>query len=313
MEDSSESELLIINNFEKQLEEYNIPQIKETEIIKIKPHVGEGGFGKVYKGLYGEHTVAIKKIKLISKSKSVFNDILNEMIVLKLAESPKIPRFYGIMKKKDYYHLIFEFIEGSTLKDIYCSLEYKDKLLIIKELCLILADFHSRKLIHRDIKPANVMIEDVQSCKVRLIDFGVTKVAQHLNTFTKSQLGTVAYMPPDVYEIDLDKFTDTHESNSTEVKPVPLSNKVDIWALGVLIGEIFSLVKPWTNVNKKLNSLYIIRKLTMKSSFPIPDNLDPEIKCIVEKATDLDPSLRPDALDICSAINEILKTKFSET
>ena len=48
----------------KQLMDLGVTVILEDEIIKEKPHIGEGGFGKVYRGKYGEQVVAIKKIKI---------------------------------------------------------------------------------------------------------------------------------------------------------------------------------------------------------------------------------------------------------
>jgi len=119
--------------------------IPEEDIEKIKPAIGEGGFGKVYKGKYKDLLVAIKKIKLEDDGdKDVYSEIFQEIKVICKAENPDIPKFYGLWKKKKHYNLIFEFIDGQNLKDIYDQKEKKEKLSIIYEICTILEKFHEK-------------------------------------------------------------------------------------------------------------------------------------------------------------------------
>lgn len=309
IDENSDIEKIAEANFERNLQEFGINIISEQDLVKIKPHIGEGGFGKVYKGKYFDNIVAVKKIKLVNKFSSVFNDILNEILVILKADCKDIPKFYGIMKnKKNVYHLVFEFLDGKNLKDIFMTLDDKANLTILRDLALILDEFHRKLLIHRDIKPGNVMIESGN--KVRLIDFGVSKIAQHTSTFTKAQMGTVVYMSPEIFLIDSDKFINNTEEN---VRPVPVSIKSDIWALGVMISEIFSKVKPWSNFskNKKFSDNLIIQALKRQTKFPIPDNLDQEIRNLVEKATSIDPEKRPSAKEVQEIIDEIIKQKYS--
>ena len=54
----------IFKGNEKELIKMGCPLIPENEVIKDM-QIGEGSFGKVYKGHYKEHVIAIKKIKLV--------------------------------------------------------------------------------------------------------------------------------------------------------------------------------------------------------------------------------------------------------
>lgn len=269
--------------------------ITDDEIVKIKPHVGRGGFGKVYRGVYNNQDVAIKKIKLSGEEAEMIGGILNEIRIVMQCQHPRFPKFYGIWKSNNSYRLVFEFIKGPALKDIYSKMDKKEKLSVIEQLSDILNDIHQTKMIHRDIKPGNIMIEPGNV--VRLIDFGISKIASQTVTFTGSQSGTTPYMSPEYFDVMIEESVQ---------KPIHISSKVDIWATGCLISEIFSGHTPWSNKCK--NEYAIIKQLTVGGAFPIPKNVDDEIKEIIKKCTEKEPNDRCSAADIK---NDIMKIKES--
>jgi serine/threonine protein kinase len=57
---------------------------------------------------------------------------------------------------------------------------------------------HKRKITHRDIKPDNILIASLDPLKVKLSDFGLSKVVQE-ETFLKTFCGTLLYCAPEVY------------------------------------------------------------------------------------------------------------------
>ena len=66
---------------------------------------------------------------------------------------------------------------------------------------------HSQKVAHRDLKLDNIMICDfnvqdpdnsnLKKCRIKLIDFGLSKFKKH-NNMMNSDCGTLDYMPPEV-------------------------------------------------------------------------------------------------------------------
>jgi len=308
MEVVDEEEKELEKNFEKDLLKMGCPLIPENEVTKDK-QIGEGSFGKVYKGHYKDHEIAIKKIKLIEKDPDTYSNLLNEIKVIQKADNPEIPKFYGLMKKNGCYRLIFEFISGKTFKEAYPLMNYEEKLISLYKLSKILESFHSKLIIHRDIKPSNIMIKEDGTLK--LIDFGVSKMASHTSTYTKIQKGTVPYISSEQFQIDLEKYKNP---NIEDVKPVKISTKSDIWSLGVMISEMFSGVLPYYNINnnKRPNDILIMKRLMNKMPFPIPNNLDDEIKEIVQKATLVDVDQRASAKDVREMLEKLIKSKNIE-
>jgi serine/threonine-protein kinase len=276
---------------ESSLKSLGVKIIKDDEIVKLKPAIGQGGFGKVYKGTYQGKDVAIKKIKLMSEDDSAIDDIINEMRIVVVFQHPRFPKFYGLWKNKNYFHLIFEFIKGPTLKEAYETMTKKEKLSVIVQLCQILYEIHQKKLFHRDIKPGNIMIEEGNI--VKLIDFGISKIASKTVTYTGNQTGTVPYMSPEYFDVDIDDYLENNENSS---KPIAISSKLDIWSTGCLISEIFSGKAPWSNKCRNENA--IKKNLTMGGAFPIPESIDEEVKEVIKKCTQKDPTQRCSAAEI---------------
>jgi serine/threonine protein kinase len=292
--------------FENSLKELNVAFLLGNEVEKIEK-VGEGGFGEVFRGKYGTLDVAIKQIKFdetceADEDNDVYKILLNEIKVMLKANSPDIPKFFGIWKHEDHYHLIFEFIFGKSFKSCFNDMDKVTKLKVVRDFLGILADFHEKKLIHRDVKPDNIMIE-TQNNRPRLIDFGVSKIARKTATFTKMQMGTVPYMSPEMYFDEDDANADDEDA-----KPVPVSTYCDIWSTGVMMSEIFSGVKPW-NKNEKtnINEFQIQACMVKKVNFPIPSSLDDDIKELIEAALHLDYTQRPSARQLQMRIDSILE------
>ena len=300
-----EEEEQLERNFENELIKMGWPLIPENEIIKEK-QIGEDSFGKVYKGIYKDKEIAIKKIKLSEKVPETYSTLINEIKVIQKADTPEIPKFYGLMKKNGCYRIIFEYISGKTFKEAYPSMNYEEKVISLYKLSKILESFHSKLIIHRDIKPSNVMIKEDGTLK--LIDFGVSKIASHTSTYTKIQKGTVPYISSEQFQIDLEKY---QNPSIGDVKPVKISTKSDVWSLGVMTSEMFSGVLPYYNINnnKRPSDFLIMKRLMNKMPFPIPNNLEEEIKEIVQKATMVDVEERASAKDIREMFEKIIKSK----
>jgi len=276
-------------SLEDELKKNNVTLIPAEEIEKFKPEIGEGKFGKVFKGKYKGLNVAIKKMMFDNLNQENLNELIVEIKNLLVAaqESNHVPTFHGVWKGKNgkHYHLIFEFIEGLPLRNVMKDLSYEDKIWVMYQICEIVNLLHKKKLYHRDLKPENIMM-NMQTKNIKLIDFGTAKIATKTVTFTSKAVGTTFYMAPDYFDFEEDNDDD---------KPIQNTGKVDVWSLGCMISEMLSGIFPWTNVTK--NEGKIEAMLIKKTPFPIPKEINekfPQFKDIIEKCT------KPNAKERCT-------------
>lgn len=122
--------------------------------------------------------------------------------------------------------ILMEYIDGVTLKELMeqgrltDSLAYK----IIGELCEALSYLHNKQIIHRDLKPGNILITH-NGNNVKLIDFSLSDCDDY--DILKMPAGTRYYLAPEVLQTD----------------GVSIDLRADIYSLGVVIGEMASLLK----------------------------------------------------------------------
>lgn len=122
--------------------------------------------------------------------------------------------------------IFLELINGQTLEETdVIELSTSEKYEIINQLIKSVQIAHENCIIHRDINPKNIMITDDK--KVKLIDFGISKIKDMINSETLYQFATNRYAAPEVHR---------HSENATE--------KSDIYSLGAVMYFIFTGEEP---------------------------------------------------------------------
>lgn len=103
-----------------------------------------------------------------------------------------------------------------------------DLLEIFMDIAYGLRFLHSKNIIHRDVKPENILM--TSEYRIKLADFGVSKIVCDCNPQAHTSIGSLAYMSPEVY---------LHR---------PYGKKCDIWALGLILYEIAMMKYPFDRV-----------------------------------------------------------------
>lgn len=135
--------------------------------------------------------------------------------------------YLAISTTKEKVGVIYlEYINGIELgKSSIENFTAKERFSIIKQLLDAIELSHSNGIIHRDINPNNIML--TEDSQVKLIDFGICKINDMINSATVYKLGTNAYSAPEVHQ---------HSENASE--------KSDLYSLGAVIYYLFTGKQP---------------------------------------------------------------------
>ena len=142
---------------------------------------------------------------------------------------------------------------------------------MLYQMCNAVKHIHAGKIIHRDLKPGNIFI--INDYLIKIGDFGLA-----LNSTVKEykQGGTYLYQSPE------------------QINNEPYDEKIDIFALGVILVELVSMFKTEFERRETLQGL----KKEIYPDYLKKDHL--KEYNLVKKMTALDPKDRPN-------IKEILK------
>ena len=133
------------------------------------------------------------------------------------------------MTTNDEQFIVMEFLDGPGLNSLIIGrskLLDGNRLTLARQAAEALEAVHQAGFIHRDICPRNfVCSKDATSLK--LIDFGLALPAEKEFMLPGNRTGTPAYMAPEV------------------VRRKPTDQRLDIFAYGVSIYELFAFETPW--------------------------------------------------------------------
>jgi serine/threonine-protein kinase len=247
--------------------------------------LGEGGMGQVYEA---RHVELDKKVAI----KFLFMELAeDEELLERFRREARITAGLGHANIVDVMDfgvteeglpwLVMEHLTGESLQEIMereGRLEVPAARKIMIQILTGLAEAHSQGIIHRDLKPDNVYLDEVkgQGTVVKLLDFGISKIAGHDEkenlqlTKTGVVMGTPNYMSPEQV-----------------MGNVELDARADLYACGTILFEMLTGRRPFEG---ETHNEVVVRIM----GDPIPDmatlrsGLPPALVDIVLKALSRD-------------------------
>ncbi|GLT91313.1 hypothetical protein SLE2022_092060 [Rubroshorea leprosula] len=266
--------------------------IKKMERYKLIKEVGDGTFGSVWRGinkLSGE-VVAIKRMK---KKYYSWEDCVNlrEVKSLRKMNHPNIVKLKEVIREHDILYFVFEYMECN----LYQLMKDREKLFsesVVRNWCFqvfqALSYMHQRGYFHRDLKPENLL---VTKGIIKIADFGLAREINSNPPYTE-YVSTRWYRAPEVL-----------------LQSYVYSSKVDMWAMGAIMAELFTL-RPLFPGSSEADEIYkICSVIGTPTQDSWPDGLNlarainyqfPQLAGVQLSA--LMPSVSKDAIDLITSL-----------
>jgi serine/threonine-protein kinase len=241
--------------------------------------LGKGAMGVVYEAFDPmiERTVALKTIR-----KDLWEDedgaelrerFLREARAAGRLLHPGIVTVYEFGEADGGAFIVMEHVSGRTLKEMMDEgrrFSVAEAVELMVPVLSALGYSHRAGVVHRDIKPANLMVTD--DGQVKILDFGVARLASANITQVGTILGTPAYMAPE------------------QLMGQTVDSRADLYSAGVILRELLSGRKTFTgDYGQVLHQV-------LHGDLPPPSSINPAVSAgfdaIVAHAMAKDPEQR---------------------
>lgn len=248
--------------------------------------IGRGGMGSVYKA----HDPLLDRmvaIKVMAEGADVGSEtrirFLREAQSAARLNHPNIITIYELGEDQGQIFIAMELLEGEPLSRLIGRvppLPRRRRLTLMLQMCDGLAFAHQHGVIHRDIKPANIFVLAIG--QVKILDFGIARLASSELTRTGLLMGTPTYMSPE------------------QARGRRSDARSDIFSLGVVFYELLSGEKPFLGDDY----FEVMEKVRSQDPRPLHDltpTLPPALIDAVHRMLAKDPDARYQSLEALRA------------
>jgi serine/threonine-protein kinase len=268
---------------------------------RVERLLGEGGMGWVVVAthLQLEQRVALKFMREahVAEAPDAVARFLREARAAARIQSEHVARVSDVgTLESGVPYLVMEYLEGHDLESVLQSkrlLPLSTAVDYAMQACEGLAEAHAAGIVHRDLKPANLFLarRSDGSVRVKLLDFGISKLTQSPGmpdagmTSTQALMGSPLYMSPE--QLRSSKNVD---------------RRADIWSMGVILYEIFGGRSPFEaeTLPEVCSRIMAVPPDTLGSIKP---ELPPGLDGVVMRCLEKDPQRRfPDVASLAQAL-----------
>ncbi len=265
------------------------------ERYRLDERIGEGGMASVYRAmdLRTGHRVAVKFLRQELQDNPEFLDrFRREATAASRMSHHNIVNLLDIGDNPSAPYLVFEFVDGKTLKEIITEhghLPQGTAVQIAIRILSALRHAHEAGVVHRDIKPQNILVD--RQGYIKVSDFGIARmVGANTSDIEKKQgiLGSVHYFSPE------------------QAKGGTATFASDLYSVGCVLYEMLTGKVPFegeTQVSIAMQHVQAraqpIHELVKEVSSPV--------EAVVQKAMAKEPAERyPSALLMAQALHAAL-------
>ncbi|MBI4859424.1 MAG: SUMF1/EgtB/PvdO family nonheme iron enzyme [Candidatus Riflebacteria bacterium] len=232
---------------------------------EIERFLGQGAFGAVYRARQkGLDRVVAVKFTTVPDTAALARFHLEGQVLARLRHE-NIIQVYASGETQGQPFLVFEYVEGETLKDRILAagtLRWNEAVDLTSKMLEGLTCAHDQGIIHRDLKSENVMLPSGGGLKIA--DFGLAKSETGSSGASRSGIvmGTPGYMSPE------------------QAKGLKLDARSDLYAVGVILFEMLTGRLPFT-----APSAMEVLTLKVKEPAPTVRSFNPQVAMALDEVT----------------------------
>ncbi|XP_043481573.1 mitogen-activated protein kinase kinase kinase 11-like isoform X2 [Leptopilina heterotoma] len=274
----------------------------DFEELQLEEVIGVGGFGKVYRGFWQKHEVAVKAARQDPDEEPsvTLENVRQEAKLFWLLKHENIVQLEGVCLKMPNMCLVMEYARGGSLNRVLSGRKIRPDVLVdwAIQIARGMDYLHNKapiSLIHRDLKSSNVLLsepienDDLQYKTLKITDFGLAR--EVYKTTRMSAAGTYAWMAPEV------------------IKKSTFSKASDVWSYGVLLWELLTGETPYKGIDALAVAYGVaVNKLTL----PIPSTCPQPWRFLMEACWSSDSHCRPGFVEILLALDDV-RSAFAAT
>lgn len=249
--------------------------VKMLGRYELLDRIGKGGMGVVYRArdTQLDRLVAVKMLLAdLDADSEISTRFLREARAAGELNHRNIIQIYDFGEDGGRAFIVMELLEGQSLNEFLKDnpdLSLARKLEIMTCVCDGLAFSHARSTIHRDLKPGNLFITN--DGQVKVLDFGLAKVASSKLTRSGLVFGTPDYMSPE------------------QVRGKAVDERSDIFSLGAVFYQMLSGRKPFAA--KSLPE--VMRKVLTEDPLPLTHaDAPPSLARLIARLLEKEPLKR---------------------
>ena len=220
--------------------------------------------------------VALKAVPVANLTPETRERFTREAQTCRGLEHPNLIRVFEMGEADGMLFQAMEMLEGADLGKVMSEgrhFSWDTRLSIMEQVSAGLQYAHEHHLVHRDIKPANLFLEN--SGRVRVLDFGMVRVAESELTKVGSSLGTLNYMSPE------------------QIRGERCTPATDVFSAGIVFFQLATGRHPFSTRDRSLGQVVsaIVFETPPKLSELAPDA--PEgLEFVLHRALEKDPARR---------------------
>jgi serine/threonine protein kinase len=271
----------------------------EQQDVSVTKSVGTG---RLWIGDYSGRKVMIKRIEAESSDSYATKALITQARSLAPLSHPNIVSLVGVtwVQGTDF-GVVGEFMEKGTLRsvlmDLDSELDLQTKLHMCLDVALALKHLHTTDMYMRRLTSRKVLVNSAMDCKLNLFEcHPATNKIEYPEVFGA---GEMAWEAPELI------------TRTGILDP----RKINIFSLGVLIGEIMTRVSPYQSavdaVGNTLADLELVKRIRRQERLMPHENrrefteLPAALRDMVERCLSYQPLTRPSAEEVIVCLESV--------